>query len=254
VATDERQWLEGLATRLASIGCVAADEEAAALLATSRDPAWLDDAIARRAIGEPLAWICRHHRFGDLDLHVDPGVYVPRADTVELARRAAAMLPTGGTAADLCCGTGAVGAHLAAHVEGARAVGTDLDPAAVRCARRNGIAAVVGDLGAPLRSGRFDVVTCVAPYVPTGELRFLAADVVRHEPRRALDGGDDGLDVVRRVVRDAGRLLRPDGWLVVALGGEQDRRLEPSLVEAGFDHLGPWFDDDGDLRGVAARR
>jgi release factor glutamine methyltransferase len=239
---------------LASIGCVAAEEEAAVLLATSQDRAWLDDAVARRANGEPLAWICGHHRFGHLDLRIDPGVYVPRVETVDLAIRAGALLLPGGVAADLCCGAGAVAAHVATLVRGAKVVGTDLDPAAVRCARGNGVAAVVGDLGAPLRSGCFEVVTCVAPYVPTDDLRFLAADVLRHEPRRALDGGSDGLDLVRRVVVDAARLLRPGGWLVVALGGEQDRRLAPALAAAGFDRVDPWFDDDGDLRGLAARR
>ena len=79
------------------------------------------------------------------------------------------------------------------------------------CARRNGVAAVRGDLAAPLRGGSFDVVTAVAPYVPTGALRLLPADVQRHEPVRALDGGPDGLGVVARVIDDAARLLHPGG-------------------------------------------
>src|SRR4051812_9602271 len=79
-----------LAARLAGIGCVAADEEADALLARSHAPAWLDAAIARRSDGEPLAWICGTHRFCGLDLRIDPGVYVPRIESEELARRAAA--------------------------------------------------------------------------------------------------------------------------------------------------------------------
>ena len=135
----------------------------------------------------------------------------------------------------------------------ATVVGTDIDPRAVACAQRNGVAAVVADLGAPLRPAAFDVVTAVAPYVPTDELRLLPADVRRYEPARALDGGGDGLDVVRRIVTSARRLLRPGGWLLVELGGRQDQELQRALDTDGFTGATPWFDDDGDLRGIAAR-
>ena len=74
-----------------------------------------------------------------------------------------------------------------------------------------------------------DVVTAVAPYVPTGEMAFLPVDVQRHEPRLALDGGDDGLALVRDVVRCAGRVLRPGGWVVLEVGGAQDRLLAGDL-------------------------
>ena len=108
----------------------------------------------------------------------------------------------------------------------------------------------------PLRAhdaSRFDVVTAVAPYVPTDALRLLPTDVQRHEPRLALDGGDDGLDLVRHVVGAAGAVLRRRGWLLVEVGGDQDARLAPTLDAAGFDLVTPWHDDDGDLRGLAAR-
>jgi len=112
----------------------------------------------------------------------------------------------------------------------------------------------VGDLAAPLRArAGFDVVTAVAPYVPTADLRLLPADVQRHEPRLALDGGDDGLDLVRRVVADAGQLLRPGGWLLIEVGGDQDRALAVTLAATGFDIANPWWDDDGDLRGLASQ-
>jgi release factor glutamine methyltransferase len=146
-----------------------------------------------------------------------------------------------------------VAAHLAAAVPGATVVGVDIDPLAVTCARRNGVAAVRSDLDAPLRSGAFDVVTAVAPYVPRRDIGFLPADVRRYEPRRALDGGDDGLDVVRRVVAGAARLLRPGGWLLAEVGGDQDELVIPSLTAAGFAAPASWRDEDGDLRGVAAR-
>jgi release factor glutamine methyltransferase len=185
---------------------------------------------------------------------VTPGVYVPRIQSEELARRAARLLPAGGRAADLCTGAGAIAAHLLAEVPSASVIGLDLDPAAVDCANRNGVTAVVGDLDEPLGpTGSFDVVTAVPPYVPTSELRLLPADVQRYEPRVALDGGADGLDVARRVVAVAGRLLAPAGWLLIELGGDQDEGLGPELAAAGFGDVEAWRDEEDDLRGLAAR-
>ena len=97
------------------------------------------------------------------------------------------------------------------------------------------------------------MVTAVAPYVPTGELRLLPADVQRYEPERALDGGDDGLRLVRRVVAAAARLLRAGGWLLVELGGRQDLALLPTLDAHGFEAVRTWTDEDGDLRGLEAQ-
>jgi release factor glutamine methyltransferase len=112
----------------------------------------------------------------------------------------------------------------------------------------------VADLDRPLRRDRgFDLVTAVAPYVPTSELRHLPADVQRYEPRVALDGGEDGLDLVRRIVAAAGRLLHTGGWLLIELGGAQDETLAPSLAASGFTHPESWWDEDGDLRGLAAQ-
>jgi release factor glutamine methyltransferase len=241
--------------RLEAAGCVAAGEEAAELVAAAPDAAALEAWIRRRERGEPLAWITGTAWFCGRPVAVDAGIYIPRFQTEALAVRAAARLPPGGRSVDLCTGAGAVAAHLAAEVPGALVAGVDLDPRAAACARRNGVPAVVADVGhPPLRPGVFDVVTAVAPYVPTGALRLLPADVQRYEPRRALDGGPDGLDLVRRVVGAAARLLRPGGWLLVEVGGEQDAALAPTLAAAPFEPGEPWHDEDGDLRGVAARR
>ena len=199
-----------------------------------------------------MPWITGRLTFCGRRVNMAPGVYVPRPQTEELARRAAALLAPGGVGVDLCTGGGPVAAHLAARVPTARVIGVDLDLAAARCARSNGVRVVVGDLARPLRL-RADLVTAVAPYVPAGELRFLPADVQRYEPRAALDGGPDGLDVVRRVVDAAARLLRPGGWLVVELGGDQDTVLRPHLAANGLTAVHPWHDGDGDLRGLTAR-
>jgi release factor glutamine methyltransferase len=245
---------EAVAARLRAAGCVAAEDEAAELLATASDERVLEEAVCRREDGEPLAWITGAVAFGGRRLKVAPGVYPPRPQTEHLAERAAARLPAGGWGLDLCTGCGAVAAHLAAQVPEAFVVGVDDDPGAAACARSNGVVAVAADLATAIGGdSAWDLVTAVPPYVPTGELAHLPADVQRHEPRRALDGGHDGLDVVRRVVGAAARLLRPGGWLLVEIGGDQDERLRPSLARAFVD-VEVWSDAHGDPRGLAARR
>jgi len=243
------------AQRLAAAGCVAPEAEARELLLDAPDADELESRLRRREAGEPLAWITERITFGGLVLHVAPGVYVPRVQSEELARRAAGMLPARGTAVDLCTGSGAVAAWVQHAVPDGFIVGVDVDPRSARCAARNAVRVVVGDLAASLHlAGAVDVVTAVAPYVPTGERHLLPSDVQRHEPVRALDGGDDGLRIVRRVVAHAATLLRAGGHLLVELGGVQDEVLAPDLARHGFTATESWHDDEGDLRGVHARR
>lgn len=232
---------------------MAAEEEADELVAAAPDETTLESWVRRREVGEPLAWITGWAPFCGARVGVDPGVYVPRPQSEELAHRAAECLAAGGRAADLCTGSGALAHHLLAAVPGAVVVGTDLSARAARCARANGVPVVVGDLDAGLARGAFDVVTAVAPYVPTGQIPFLPADVQRYEPRRALDGGDDGLGVLRRLVGAAAGLLRPGGWLLVELGGDQDRMFGLLVEGAGFGPAETWCDGEGDLRGAVAR-
>ena len=245
--------LGAVRARLARAGCIAAGEEALQLVTAAPDAATLASWTARRERGEPLAWITGTTRFCGRTILVDAGVYVPRPQTEELAQRAGELLPEGGRAADLCTGSGALAVHLAASVPTADVVGVDIDRRAVRCARSNGVDVVLGDLAAPLGSRLFDMVTSVAPYVPTSHMVFLPADVQCYEPRLALDGGADGLVVVRRVVDAAARLLRQGGWLLVEVGAEQERLLAPTLEASGLAVMASWRDADGDLRGVAAQ-
>ncbi len=239
--------------RLTRAGCVAAEEEAGELMASAPDRGTLERWVSRREQGEPLAWITGQIDFLGRTLHVAAGVYVPRYQTEELAARAGRLLPKGGRAADLCTGVGAVAAYLSSVDPGATVVATDLDRRAATCARSNGVAVVVADLDCGLGSRSFDVVTAVAPYVPTGAMRLLAPDVVRYEPRLALDGGPDGLDILRRLVTGASRLLRPGGWLLTEIGGEQGTAIGTHLAASGFERPSFWHDDDGDLRGLVAR-
>lgn len=246
--------MSSLVERLATAGCVAPEEEASELLAWAARGGDLEAGVRRREQGEPLAWIVGGVDFCGIRLGVDPGVFVPRHQTERLAREGVALLRGApGRVVDLCAGSGAVAAVMARAVPGATVVAVDRDPLAVANARHNGLTAVCGDLDGPLRPGTAALVTAVAPYVPTGELVHLPSDVVRWEPRMALDGGADGLDVAREVCAAAARLLVPGGWLLLELGGDQDALLRSDLAVA-FGERRSWRDEHGDLRGLAARR
>jgi release factor glutamine methyltransferase len=253
--SEERAWVE---RALAEGGCVAPDAEADALFrARGEGVGPIEELVARRLRGEPLPWVTGYVRFCGVRIHVDPGVFVPRPHTQELARRAVSLLPPDGIAVDLCTGSGAVAAVLRSRRPRATVVATDVDPVAVACARRNGVPALVGDLDEPLPPsllGRVDVVTAVVPYVPTEELHLLPRDVIANEPRRALDGGRRGTTVLLRAARAAARWLRPGGSVLLELGGDQADELASTLTHAGLSHIRVHRDDDGEDRAIEARR
>lgn len=249
--------LDDVARRLAAAGCVAAEAEAAELLAAATDPVEVDAFVRRRSAGEPLAWIVGAVEFCGLTVGVDRGVYVPRRQSEPLARRAAQRLPAHGVAADVCTGAGAIARVLQAAAPAATVVATDVDPLAVACARGNGVDAYLGDLDAPLPAallGMVDVMVAVVPYVPTEELAFLPRDVTAFEPRRALDGGRGGLEMLTAVVERSGRWLRRGGWLLLELGGDQAPAVTRRMAGAGFVDITVHRDDDGDDRAIEGRR
>jgi release factor glutamine methyltransferase len=241
---------------LARGGCVAAEEEAAELIASAGGDPMVVQALAdRRLAGEPLAWITGLAPFGEHTLVVHPGVYVPRWQSLELARRAAALLPDDGLAIDLCTGTGAVAAAIGATRPGARVLATDSDDRAVACARANGAEARQGDLFGPVPASfraTTDVVVAVVPYVPSGELHLLPRDTLAFEDVMQYDGGPDGLVLLRRVVAEAPDFLRPGGALLLELGGDQADLLRPVLRRDGYASVRTWSDEDGDVRGIQA--
>jgi release factor glutamine methyltransferase len=246
-----------LAAQLSRAGCVAADEEASELVTRAGgDPGALATLVERRLAGEPIAWITGRTEFDDLDLVVHSGVYVPRWQSVELARRAVARLPPDGAAIDLCTGSGAVAAALRAARPAARIVATDSDARAVACARVNGIETFEGDLFDPVptsfRDGT-DVVVSVVPYVPSPALHLLPRDTLDFEDTTHYDGGPDGTDLLQRVVAAAPAFLRPGGVLLLELGGDQADLLSPALDRLGYRSVRTWCDEDGDPRGLEAR-
>ena len=241
---------------LTEAGCIAAREEADELIrAAAGDPDVLRDLVSRRTNGEPIAWLTGAVTFCGLRLSVAPGVYVPRPQTEPLARRAAKLLPSGGVAVDLCTGAGAIAVVLAEAVPTAQVLATELDGNAVRCGRGNGIEVFEGFLDDPLPKEfehRVDVLTAVAPYVPTNSLRLLPRDVQAFEPRLALDGGEDGTDLLVEVVRRSRGWLRPGGWLLLELGGDQAEPIGRLIHDSGFEEVDVMVDDDGDPRAICA--
>ena len=226
-----------LVRTLRAAGCVYAEDEAELILAAAASAAELADLVARRCSGEPLEQVLGWAGFCGLRIQLEPGVFVPRRRTELLVEQAVSLAPPRPLVVDLCCGSGAVGAAVSAALPGTELYAVDLDPAAVRCARRNAPDALVleGDLFAPLPDalrGRVDVLTVNAPYVPTDDVALLPPEARLHEPRLALDGGPDGLDVQRAVAAGAAGWLRPGGHLLVETSVRQAAR-SLALVTGG---------------------
>jgi len=232
---------ESVVRRLRAAGCVFAEDEAQLLIAASPSPADLVAMVDRRVSGQPLEHVLGWAEFCGLRISVDPGVFVPRRRTELLVRHAASLAPAAAVVVDLCCGSGALGVALAAELGGVELHAVDIDPAAVRSARRNARAfggrVYEGDLYAPLPEtlhGRVDVLLANAPYVPTAAIRLLPPEARLHEHPVALDGGADGLDVLRRVVAEAGRWLAPGGHLLVETSERQAPVLRAFVSAAGL--------------------
>lgn len=214
--------------RLRSAGCVYAEEEAQHLIDAAGD---LEELLARRVAGEPLEWIVGWADFRDeagegVRVAVAPGVFVPRGRTIELALAAEELLPADGVLLDLCCGSGAIAAFLHARLPGTTVYAADVDPVATACAQGNLPFAEVftGDLFAPLPDhlrGAIDVITANTPYVPSEKVALMPADAKDYEPLHTLDGGPDGLALLRRIAAEAVGWLRPGGTLLIEIAESQ---------------------------------
>lgn len=230
---------DALVTRLRAAGCVFAEEEAALLQEAAADTAELESLLQQRVDGQPLEHVVGWVDFAGLRLRLGPGVFVPRPRSEYLAQVAADALTPGGVLVDLCSGCGAIGLAVAARVE-AEVHLAELDPVAADWARINaaGRAAVhEGDLLDALPDdlrGRIGVITVVAPYVPTDEIALLPHEARDFEPSLALDGGADGLDLLRRIASDAPAWLADAGQLLAEVGERQRAVAEGVLRTAGL--------------------
>lgn len=265
-----------LVARLRTAGCVFAEEEASLLEAEATTPDQLEAMTVRRVAGEPLELVLGWAELCGVRVRVAEGVFVPRQRSTLLVRLAVAHLgapdiltPRPGVSrasmsgarrvvVDIGCGTGALGAVVAAHRPDADVWAVDVDPAAVSCARLNlpPERVLVGDLYAPLPGrlrGRVDVILANAPYVPTEAIALMPPEARDHEHRVALDGGSDGLDIQRRVIADAPGWLRPGGVLLVESGRSQAPVTAALMGAAGLT-AEIHEDDEIDATAVLGRR
>jgi release factor glutamine methyltransferase len=233
-----------LVARLRAAGCVFAEEEAAELLDAATGPADLAEMVDRRVAGEPLETVLGWARFCGLRVAVEPGVFVPRQRTALLVEQAVALLRSAaGTpvVVDLCCGSGAVALAVAAGLGPVELHAADVDPVAVRCARRNlgpvGGRVHQGDLYAALPAalrGRVDLLAVNAPYVPSAAVALMPPEARDAEPRTALDGGPDGTVMQRRVAAEARSWLAPGGTLLLETSVRQAPRTAAAVRAGGL--------------------
>ncbi|MET7750907.1 putative protein N(5)-glutamine methyltransferase [Micromonospora sp. NPDC005367] len=249
-----------LVRQLRAAGCVFAEDEAELLLDAAESPDALAGLVERRIAGEPLEYLLGWAEFCGLRIAVDPGVFVPRRRTALLVEVAAELAGPSPAVADLCCGSGATTLALARRLAPRWLAAVDIDPASVACAGRNlaGLAVPVfaGDLFAPLPQqwrGRLDLVVANAPYVPTTAVALMPPEARLHEVPVALDGGPDGLSVLRRVAAGAAHWLAPGGHLVVEASDRQADALSAAFTAAG---LVPRVrhDEERDATAVTGRR
>ena len=250
-----------IVTRLRAAGCVFAEDEAQLLIDAARTPEDLEAMVDRRAAGLPLEQVVGWAEFCGRRIAVQPGVFVPRRRTEYLVHQGIALsrpapaAPAGHSPAghsparadefqvvvDLCCGSGALGAAIAAALGPVELHAADIDPAAVACARRNvaafGGQVYQGDLYEPLPSrlrGRVGLLAANVPYIPTGEIALLPPEARLHEPRAALDGGADGLDLLRRVAAGAPGWLAPGGHLLIETSQRQAPEASAAFARSGL--------------------
>lgn len=230
--------------RLRRAGCVFAEQEAALIDEAGGTDEEVERLVTLRLGGLPLEQVLGWAAFAGHRVAVARGVFVPRRRTELLAELAVARLDREPAPepvlVDLCCGSGAVGVAVLAARPGTVVHAADLDPDAVACARRNlpGASVHLGDLAAALPTKlrrRVDVLTACAPYVPTDAVALMPPEAREHEPRGALDGGSDGLDVVRRIAAVASGWLRAGGTVLLEVGADQTSAACAALAGVGID-------------------
>lgn len=219
------------------------------------------DLVARRAQGEPVAYLTGVRGFHALELHVTPDVLIPRPETELLVELALQRIPTGApcAVADLGTGSGAIALAIAHARPTAGVIATDASDAALQVARGNARRLQLhnlvfrrGDWCAPLGGERFDVIVSNPPYIAAGDPHLREGDL-RFEPAAALASGVDGLDAPRIIVRDAGANLHDGGWLLLEHGFDQGASVRDLLARHGYAGVFTARDLEGRERASAGR-
>lgn len=200
------------------------------------------EVLNRRKTHLPVQYITGQTNFMGLEFMVTPDVLIPRPET-ELLTEMVIKASKGKSVLDLCTGSGCIAVSLAVLGNCKQVSAADISEKALSVARYNakahqsGIHWYCGDLFAPLGAERFDIIVSNPPYIPTGEITGLMSEVRDYEPHLALDGSGDGLEFYRRIAREAGDHLTPDGELFLEIGCEQGKEVEKLLSGAGFSSI-----------------
>ena len=208
------------------------------------------DFAARRARGEPIAYLLGEKEFYGLPLAVNAAVLIPRPETELLVERALALRPA--SVLDLGTGSGAVALAIKRHLASARVVAVERSAAALAIARRNALKLGLevefhhGLWFAPVAGERFDLVVSNPPYVAAGDPHLALGDL-RFEPQSALVAGPEGLEAIREIAAGAAARLNPGGWLLLEHGMGQDGEVRKLLREQGLEGIESW----PDLAGIA---
>ena len=226
----------------------------------------VQDMVDRRIAGEPVAYITGQWEFYGVPLEITRDALIPRTDTEVLVKAAIGLFEGRNgrpRILDLCAGSGCVGVAMGVHMPGARVVMVDNSPKALSLCRRNihlndldvRVLCVDADVTKkpPMLLGDFDLITCNAPYIPTAELAALDPSVKDYEPVQALDGGEDGLDVIRPVIRLWKSVLRDKGVLMLEVGEGQAPAVGGLMEKSGFEAITFFKDTGGTDRVVAGR-
>ena len=236
------------------------------LYASSEIEQKVNELVARRQRGEPLAYILGTWEFYGLELNVTPDVLIPRIDTEVLVQEAIDVLgdPTEPPRIlDLCCGSGCIGVALGQHFRSSRVVMVDMSDNALRVARSNvmkhGMGARVSCVKAnalkapPLNLGTFDMIVSNPPYIKALEVLTLDSSVRDFEPLEALDGGEDGYMFYRSITKKWRSILRENGWLLFEVGEEQAQYVALQMKKAGFTNIRTVKDTAGTERVVVGQ-
>jgi len=195
--------------------------------------------VARRGRREPLQHILGTQEFCGLEFEVSPDVLIPRHDTETLVNEALARMPAAQSVLDIGTGSGCIAVALAYRLPGASVTAVDISVAALvmarRNAERNGVAIefLLGSLLEPVAGRHFDLIISNPPYIPSSDIETLEPEVRDFDPRAALDGGADGLDVYRAIIPAAAALLNSGGWLLVEVGVGQAADVAQIFRAAG---------------------
>jgi release factor glutamine methyltransferase len=217
--------------------------------------------VARRGRREPLQHILGTQEFCGLNFEVTSDVLIPRHDTETLVDEALARMPGARTVLDIGTGSGCIAVVLAARLPGASVTAVDISEAALTVARRNaernGVAIefIEGSLLDPLTGRQFDLIVSNPPYIPSSEIEALQPEVRDFDPRGALDGGLDGLEIYRRLIPSAVTALTRGGWLLLEVGAGQADDVSLLLSSTGgYGTPVTACDPSGIVRVVGAQR